>query len=377
MSKNHEKTICVALTNRTNYSKLKTTLIELSKYQSVKFYIVLSSSILLERYGSGYRDIENDGFEIDKKIDCALLNDSHEAMAKTIGLSVVEHATYFGQRNPDLLLIVGDRYDMLAPVIAAGTMNIPIAHIQGGELSGTIDNVIRDVLTKFATLHFVATEKSAKNIVSYGIDAKNVFNFGCPAVEYISKLPTGHQFEPTKLSKKFKRPININSNEKFLVVMVHPDTTNPNDVNMPRILEIVEKSGVKAFVFYPNIDANNTDIVSSIARHNNNPHFFMVRHMPLEDYIYTLAHCACLIGNTSSGIRESASFGVPFLNVGDRQVGRERNANTIDVGDDYELLEKEVLKQISNRFEPNNIYYQADCSKRIVAEIARYIGVEE
>jgi len=377
MSTADKKTICVALTNRTNYSKLKTTLVELSKYKNINFHIVLSSSILLDRYGSGYRDIEKDGFEIDNKIDCALLNDSHEAMAKTIGLSVVEHATYFARRKPNLLLIVGDRYDMLAPVIAAGTMNIPIAHIQGGELSGTIDNVIRDVLTKFSTLHFVATEKSAQNLIGYGINKKNVYNFGCPAVEYISKLPMGEHFDPKKLSKKFKNPIDIKKDEKFVVVMVHPDTTNQHDVNMDQILRIVDRSDLKAFIFYPNIDANNTDIVSCIASYNNKSNFFMVRHMPLEDYIYTIAHCACLIGNTSSGIRESASFGVPFINVGHRQIGRERNTNTIDIGDNYDLLESEVLKQISNRFEPQNIYHQDDCSKRMVAEIARYIGVDE
>ena len=377
MSTADKKTICVALTNRTNYSKLKTTLIELSKYKDINFHIVLSSSILLDRYGSGYKDIEKDGFIIDNKIDCALLNDSHEAMAKTIGLSVVEHATYFARRRPNLLLIVGDRYDMLAPVIAAGTMNIPIAHIQGGELSGTIDNVIRDVLTKFSTLHFVATEKSAENLISYGINEKNVYNFGCPAVEYISKLPVKEKFDPKNLSKKFKNPIEIKQGEKFLLVMVHPDTTNQHDVNMAEVLKIVSSLDIKAFIFYPNIDANNTGIVSSIASYNNNSNFFMVRHMPLEDYIYTMSHCACLIGNTSSGIRESASFGVPFINIGHRQIGRERNENTIDIGERYDLLEGEILKQISNRFEGNNIYHQADCSERIVEEIARFIGVEK
>ena len=116
------------------------------------------------------------------------------ARAKTIGLSVVEHATYFGRIKPDLLLIVGDRYDMLAPVISAATMNIPIAHIQGGETSGTIDNIIRDVLTKFSTLHFVSTDKSANNLIKHGVNKNNVFNFGCPAVEYISKVEIGEYF---------------------------------------------------------------------------------------------------------------------------------------------------------------------------------------
>jgi len=372
-----KKTICVALTNRTNYSKLKTVLLELAKYDGVVVHLVLSSSILLERYGSGYKDLEKDGFEIDQKIDCALLNDSHEAMAKTIGLSTVEHSTYFASRKPDLLLIVGDRYDMLAPVVAAGTMNIPIAHIQGGELSGTIDNVIRDVLTKFSLLHFVATENSMQNLIDYGIKKETVFNYGCPAVEYITKLDIGTSFDAARISKKFKYPIQIDENEKYFLVMVHPDTTDENDIDMDRVLEIVSRFGFKAFIFYPNIDANNTEIVSSIARYNKNDSFFMIRHMPLEDFVHTMAHCVCMIGNSSSGIRESASFGIPFINIGGRQIGRERNKNTIDIDNDYERLESTIKNCFSQDFDNKNIYYQENCSFRIAATIANYIGVEE
>jgi UDP-hydrolysing UDP-N-acetyl-D-glucosamine 2-epimerase len=377
MNNNVKKTICIALTNRTNYSKLKSTLLELKSYEDINIYIVLSSSILLDRYGNGYKDILNDGFKIDNKIDCALLNDSHEAMAKTIGLSIVEHASYFSYREPDLLLIVGDRYDMLAPVIAAGTMNIPIAHVQGGELSGTIDNVIRDVLTKFSTLHFVATEKSAKNLIKYGIHEKNVHNFGCPAVEYMTNLPLEDSFDSNKLSKKFKNPVHIKKDEKFLVVMVHPDTTNENDVDMDKVLKIISKFNLKTYIFYPNIDANNTEIVSSIASYRNNSNFSMIRHMPLEDYIYTMSHCSCLIGNSSSGIRESASFGVPCINIGYRQADRERNKNTIDIGENYELLESMISKNLTKRYKIDNIYYQKNCSKRIVNEIANYVMKEK
>jgi len=372
-----KKTICVTLTNRTNYSKLKTVLFELSKYKNINFYLVLSSSILLERYGSGYKDLEKDGFEIDKKIDCVLMNDSHEAMAKTIGLSVIEHASYFARRKPDLLLIVGDRFDMLAPVVAAGTMNIPIAHIQGGELSGTIDNVIRDVLTKFSSLHFVATEKSATNLIDYGIKKESVYNYGCPAVEYITKLDSGDSFEPERISKKFKHPLDISKDEKYFLVMVHPDTTNEHDVDMDKVLEVVSGFGLKTFIFYPNIDAHNTEIVSSIAKYNTNDNFFMIRHMPLEDFVHTMAHCVCMIGNSSSGIRESASFGIPFINIGERQVGRERNENTIDIGDNYSSLESVIKKSMENKLENNNLYYQEKCSERIANEIADYIGTNK
>ena len=368
-----KKIICIALTNRTNYSKLKTVLNQIRINKNLDFFIVLSSSILLERYGNSYNDIISDGFKIDKKIDCVLMNDSHEAMAKTIGLSIVEHATYFSWRNPDMLLIVGDRYDMLAPVISAATMNIPIAHIQGGETSGTIDNVIRHVLTKFSTLHFVSTDKSAKNLMDYGVDSKSIYNYGCPAVEYISQFPVGKYFDSKKLTKKFKKPIKINKDEKYFLVMVHPDTTNKYDVNMDKVLEVISTFNMKAFIFYPNVDANNTEIVSSIAKYSNN-NFFRIRHMPLEDFIFTLAHCACMIGNSSSGIREAASFGVPVVNIGFRQKWRERNNSTIDIGNDYKLLKPSIKKCMEKTFSIENIYFKPGCSKNITKEIINYIN---
>jgi UDP-hydrolysing UDP-N-acetyl-D-glucosamine 2-epimerase len=371
------KTICVALTNRTNYSKLKTVLLELRKLPDVECRIVLSSTILLERYGSSYEDLLRDGFEIDKRIDCVLMNDSHEAMAKTTGLSIIEHATYFAWRKPDLLLIVGDRFDMLGPVTAASMMNIPIAHIQGGELSGTIDNVIRDIITKFASLHFVATDQSAQNLHRFGIPPDVVFNFGCPAVEYVTGIPVHDRFDPAKLRKKFKRDIEIGPGEKYFLVMVHPDTTNKHDVDMNAVMSAIDKFGLKTFIFYPNVDAHNSEIIASISRYKNHDRFYMVRHMPLEDFVFTMAHAAVMIGNSSSGIREAGSFGTPVINIGFRQAGRERNPNVIDIGDRYDTLEATLAKYVDHRFEPTNIYLQPGCSQRIAAEIVRFVNARE
>lgn len=368
-----QKTICVALTNRTNYSKLKPVLQHLLNDPRVVCRLVLSSTILLERYGSGYRDLLADGFEIDKQIDCTLLNDTHEAMAKTTGLSIVEHATYFGWRKPDLLLIVGDRFDMLAPVVAASMMNIPIAHIQGGELSGTIDNVIRDIITKFASLHFVSTEQSAMNLRQYGVSAESVFPYGCPAVEYISNLDVGPHFDPARLKKQFKRGVEIEPGEEYFLVIAHPDTTNRHDVDMDTVLNVVERTGVKALVFYPNVDAHNTEIVASIATHNKNDRFYMIRHMPLEGFVHAMAHCSCMIGNSSAGIREAASFGVPVVNIGFRQTDRERNANVIDIGDDYDALDGAIARARKQRLERKNIYFRPGCASRIAEKLSEYV----
>lgn len=369
-----KKRICVTLTNRTNYSKLKTVLMNLRKHPLLECRIVLSSTILLERYGSGYQDLLKDGFEIDKKIDCTLLNDSHEAMAKTTGLSIVEHATYFGWRTPDLLLIVGDRFDMLAPVVSASMMNIPIAHIQGGELSGTIDNVIRDIITKFASLHFVATEKSAQNLLQFGIDPSVVFDFGCPAVEYISQLDLGDHFDPKRLGKEFKRDIDIAPGEEYFLIIAHPDTTNRHDVNMDAVLSAVAKTGKKALIFYPNVDAHNSEIVASIAKYKNNEKFYMIRHMPLEGFTHAMAHCTCMIGNSSAGIREAASFGVPVINIGHRQIDRERNSNVIDLGDKYDQLDDVIGKYMGKRFEKKNLYFQPGCAQKIAQQIGQFVG---
>ena len=367
------KKICVALTNRTNYSKLKTVLFELRNNHEVDFKIVLSSTILLDRYGSGYKDLLKDGFNIDRKIDCTLMNDSHESMAKTVGLSVIEHASYFQYSMPDLLLIVGDRFDMLAPSIAASMMNIPIAHIQGGELSGTIDNVVRDVITRFASLHFVSTEISRNKLENFGVDASSIFNFGCPAVEYVTEIDVGNVFDSGKLGKSFKHEININPDENYFLVMIHPDTTNGHDVDMDAVMQAVASFGIKALIFYPNVDANNSRIVSSIAEHKNNPNFYMIRHMPLEGFIHAMAHCVCMISNSSSGIREAGTFGIPVINVGHRQADRERNLNVVDVGDDYINLRSVIGKYMGYRFDPSNIYFRKGCSKNIARKIVEYI----
>jgi UDP-N-acetylglucosamine 2-epimerase len=134
--------------------------------------------------------------------------------------------------------------------------------------------------------------------------------------------------------------------------------------------------GLKAFIFYPNVDAHNSQIVAAIARYKNDPKFFMIRHMPVEDFVYAMAHCACMIGNSSSGIREAASYGVPVINLGYRQQGRERNANVIDIGDRYEELGPAIGAHLDRRFGRSNIYFQPDCSKNIAAEIAKFVGAK-
>jgi UDP-hydrolysing UDP-N-acetyl-D-glucosamine 2-epimerase len=368
--------LAVVITNRTNYSKQKLVLRALKEFSNVEIEIIASSSILLDRYGAAYHDLEADGLKVDVKLDCLLMNDSHEAMVNTIGLSMIQHSSYFSSFKPDMLLVVGDRFDAIAPAFSASIMNIPIAHIQGGEVSGSIDNKIRDVISKISTLHFVATDVSHARLVQFGMNEEHVFNYGCPAVEYIATMDIGDHFENNELHKKLKHSLDIAKGENFFLVMVHPDTTNQDDVDMNIMLEAITSFKMKTLIFYPNVDANNTAILNAINAFRHLDFVETIKHLPLEGFVHVMGHCACMIGNSSAGIREAASFGTPVVNVGDRQEGRERNSNVIDVRCEYTAIVDAIECGMNTPFEKTNIFYKEDCSKLITKEIVHYMEFE-
>jgi len=349
---------------------------ELRKHRDIIIDVVVSSSLILDKYANASQDIENDGFKIKSKIDCLLAKDSHESMVSTCGISLIHHSKYFDDNRPDLLLVVGDRFDMFPTVFAASIMNIPIAHIQGGETSGTIDDKIRDITSQLSDIHFPATEKSRARLVGLGVDNFRIFNYGCPAVEYITKVDVKEKYDSHMLLKKFKHDMNIQDGEKYFISMIHPDTTNPNDVDMSIILDAINTFNTKTVVFYPNTDTHNTKILHSIAEYKHHSNFYFIKHMPMEGYIHLLAHSSCLIGNSSSGIRESASFGVPFINIGDRQYGREQNNNTFNVEciyDDIVSAIEMAINEEDNIREKYNIYLKENCAFNISHKIIDFL----
>ena len=367
------KKLGVIITNRTNYSKLKLVLRALKGRDRLDIEIIASSSILLERYGSAYRDLEADGFQVDAKVDCLLMSDSHEAMVNTVGLSMIQHSNIFASFQPDALLVVGDRFDTIAPALAASIMNIPIAHIQGGEISGSIDNKIRDIISKVSTLHFVATDISRDRLIKFGINPQFVFNYGCPAVEYITNMDIGPHFDSKRLHKKLKHPMDLSPEEEYFLVMMHPDTTNEDDVDMRVVLEAVASFKKKTFIFYPNVDANNTSILNAISSFRHLENFDTLKHLPLEGFVHVMGHCTCMIGNSSAGIREASSYGVPVVNIGDRQEGRERNANVRDVPCEHATIVDAIEKAIGSELQKENIFYKENCSEMIADEISQFL----
>lgn len=357
--------LLVPICNRTNYTKIKPVLSLLKNKLDIN--MILSSSMVISHIGDSYLDIINDGLTDIRKIDCLMFNDSLESMSKTIGLSLIEHSSLYAEEKPNAILITGDRFDMLSQAIAAKIMNIPIFHIQGGELSGSIDNTIRDIITLCSDRHYPATDVAAKRIKSI-TKSKFIFNFGCPAVEFMYKINVGEYLDVNKFIKHFKDSINIKPNEKYFLIMVHPNTLDDKDIDMDNILKASLSFGHKCIVIYPNIDAFNKKITSQINK--NRDKLICIKHAPLEDFAKLMAHAACLIGNSSSGIREAASFGTPVVNIGNRQINRERNDNIIDCKTNFESVYRAINLSISKGIYPkNNIYYKENCALNISNDI--------
>jgi len=366
------KKLSVAICNRSNYSKLKPILLELKNNTDIDIRIIASSDMALQHTPTAVPDIKNDGFNIDKQINCLLMDDTLACMGKTIGVSMIEHSSYFENHQPNALLIVGDRFDIMPAVLSAKIQNIPILHLQGGERSGSIDDTIRDLISVCATRHYVATEQSYKNVERIA-KIKNIFNFGCPSIEAIMKVNVGEYLDTRTFKKQYHHGFGIAPHEKYMLVIVHPDTENEKEVDMDILLEAVLSFNMKCVVIHPNIDAFNSRIMTGLKDHSNR--IIHVRHMPLEDFVQLMAHASCMVGNSSAGIRETGSFGTPTVNVGDRQVYRERNKNTIDCDNSYNGIVDAIQKSLSvGRYEKSNVYYQKDSTKNICADISAYLN---
>lgn len=364
--------LAVPVVNRTNYSKLKPIIHRLREDGRVDVSATLSSGILIKATGETMNDIIADGVNIASKIDCLLMNDSLETMAKTVGISMLEHASVLSKDCPDAMLTVGDRFDMIAPVVTARILNIPILHIQGGERSGSVDDTVRDIITVCSTRHYVATEAAKKRVYDITKSA-DVMNFGCPAVELVSQLPIGDNLDVRNFHKRYRDSIDLSSGENYIVVLVHPDTTREDDVNMHLLLDIVLSFNMKCAVLYPNIDAFRRHISNAIRDHHDR--MICIKHMPIEDFVPLMAHARCMVGNSSSGIREAATFGTPVVNVGKRQNYRDRNKNTIDVaGNDSDGLSEAIEKSLSiGRYPKDNIYYKPNCCENICNDILSFL----
>jgi UDP-hydrolysing UDP-N-acetyl-D-glucosamine 2-epimerase len=371
-----KRKICVVVTARPSYSRVKTALRAIQNHPALELQLVVAGSALLGRYGSAVDYITNDGFEIADKVYMVLEGENPTSMAKTTGLGVMELSTVFYNMKPDVVVTIADRFETLATSIASSYQNIPLAHMQGGEVTGNIDEKVRHANTKLADIHLVASEGARQRVLKLGEDPTYVFNTGCPSIDLAAEVLAnpGLDFDPFEkyggVGQKFR------VQDGYLVVMQHPVTTEyeASRAHVEETLRAIQELGIPTFWFWPNVDAGADGTSNGIrAFREANPslpiHFF--KNMEPNDFLKLLYNSKCLIGNSSVGIRECAYMGVPVINIGTRQHGRDRGPNVVDTDYSKQEIKKAVLEWVHNGMPaPSNTYGGGDAGTRIAEVLA-------
>jgi UDP-hydrolysing UDP-N-acetyl-D-glucosamine 2-epimerase len=357
-----QRNICVVITARPSYSRVKTLLNAIKNNPNLELQLVVAASALLERYGSAVNYIQNDGFVIAARVFNVLEGENLTAAAKTTGIGILELSTVFENLKPDIVVTVADRFETMATAIAASYMNIPLAHIQGGEVTGNIDEKVRHAITKLADYHFVASEDARIRVLKLGEQHDMVFNTGCPSIDiakHISESKT-LTFDPYERYGGVGAEPNLAKG--YVVVLQHPVTTEYRDSrrHIEETLAVISQLKLPVLWFWPNVDAGADGTSSGIRAYRehhdlNHVHFF--KNMKGDDFLNLLNHANCLIGNSSVGIRECAYLGVPVVNIGTRQHRRERGANVVDVSYNQDAIYNAIQDQIKIKKAPKSLVY--------------------
>lgn len=368
--------ICVVVTARPSYSRIKTALQAIQAHPGLELQLVVAASALLDRYGSAVQYIEEDGFQIAARVYMVLEGENLAAMAKTTGLGLLELATVFDNLKPDMVLTIADRYETLATAIAGAYMNIPVAHVQGGEITGSIDEKVRHAVTKLADLHLVSTAQAAERVIRMGEDPACVFVTGCPSIDLAAQVlrdPTLN-FDPFAKYGGVGDLVNLAAG--YIVVMQHPVTTEYGvaRAQVTETLYAVHDSGLPVLWFWPNVDAGADGTSGGIRAFREiarpeNIHFF--KNMAPTDFLRLLYNSRCLVGNSSVGIRECSFLGVPVVNIGSRQAGRDRGANVRDVGYARAEIAAAIRQHSANgRYPQDGLYGDGAAGERIARLLA-------
>ena len=377
-----KRKVGVVVNSRANYGRIKSVLSAVKNHSDLDLSLIVGASALLWRFGNVAEQIKADGYAVDAVVYSIVEGENPTTMAKSTGMGIMELATQFENLKPDIVITVADRFETIATAIAASYMNIPLAHTQGGEVTGSIDESVRHDITKLAHIHFPATEKSRENIIRMGEDPERVFMTGCPAIDIVAELDTAPDAELLVRYKGVGPELDIN--KPYLVVLQHPVTTEYGSGfdQINETLQAIKSIRMQTVWLWPNVDAGSDDISKGLRmfRENENPdyvHFF--RHFSVEDYARLIANCACLIGNSSSGIREGSYLGVPSVDIGTRQSSRERADNCLNVTYNHQEIEAAVRQQIQNgRYPSNTIYGDGNAGKRIADILADVnIGIQK
>jgi len=362
-----KRIIAVVTTSRADYSHLYWPLRLLADHSEVDLRIIALGPHLSPEFGETIKEIENDGFSISARIECLISSDSDIGMAKTIGVATLGLADVLGHMRPDLLLLIADRYEMLAPAAVALALRIPIAHIEGGEITeGAIDNAVRNALTKMAHVHFTSTPQARKRIISMGEQEWRVHCAGAPSLDHLrlQKLLTREELESR---------LGIDLHKSSILASYHPVTIMRDTLaEADALFRALEATSDQLFFCFPNADAGSRALIKrteSFLMQNQRGRIWM----NLSSLVYwsLLRQVGVLVGNSSSGIMETASFALPTVNIGLRQQGRERPCNVLDAAPDANSILENLHKASSHEFRKSlkgmiNPYGDGHASERIV-----------
>ena len=372
-----KRRICVVVTARPTYSRIRSALQAIAGSEELELQLVVGASALLHDYGHAVSHISDDGFDIAAKAYMVLEGENPTAMAKTAGIGLVELSTIFDNLKPDFVVTVADRYETIATALASSYMNIPTVHVQGGEVTGSIDEKVRHAVTKLADYHFVCTDLARQNVLRMGEDPSTVFNTGCPSIDLAGAVLQDPDLDFDPVEKYGGVGAEADLSNGYIVVLQHPVTTEYEDARaqITETLEAVRDLEKPVLWFWPNPDAGSDGTSEGIrAFREQNPgdriHFF--KNMGPVDFLKLLVNCDCIAGNSSVAIRECAYLGVPAVNVGTRQLGRERGRNVIDVGYERGEIRAAIDKQLTApRPERDLVYGDIGAGERIAELLAR------
>jgi UDP-hydrolysing UDP-N-acetyl-D-glucosamine 2-epimerase len=314
--------------------------------------------------------IRRDGFPVIDTVYSIVEGETLQTMSKSLGLGIIEFSTVLTKYQPDIVVTIADRFDTLATALCASFQNIPLAHIQGGELSGSIDDSVRHAITKLSHIHFPATHQAKRVIIRMGENPDNVFKVGCPSIDLLKDIP---EF------KDFPRETGIGAeldpSQPFLTVLLHPVTTEyrNNEKYAQSVLKAVIQTGIQIVWLWPNVDAG-SEYISKVLRtyHEEFPlaNIRFYRNLPPLEFYSLLKASDCLIGNSSVGLREGAYLGIPVVNVGSRQNKRERAHNVLDVPCKIEEIIKGIERQKELLFGHSDLYGDGGAGKQIAGILA-------
>lgn len=312
---------------RAEYGILKPVMKAIQAERALRLQVVVTGMHLAAEFGRSARLVESDGFSISARVPMHAKDDSSAGMARGVGRGVIGMTRALTKLAPDVVLVLGDRTEALATTIAAAYLNIPVAHVHGGDKTegGGLDESARHAITKFAHLHFTATEQSRLRVLRLGEDPRRVYLSGSPSLDAILS-------ERLMSRSELERALGFALSPRYLVLVQHPVSTDPDSAgpHMRETMDAVEALGLQTIAIYPNSDAGGRAIARELEKRRGVPGFHLFKNLPRERYLALLSGAAALVGNSSSGMIDAASFKVPVVNVGDRQRGRERGRNVLD-----------------------------------------------